>query len=233
MLLISWLFFSDSEAQSLRFGLKAGAGMSNLDFSTPAPDSFDQTSYATVWYERKAAYKPSILLGGVLEYDLTKDFLLSTGINLNAKFSHVVFSPNSAYKSDYRLRLVYAQVPVNVHYRRGKLFLGAGGYVGFCALGSWKRKETFFDPNGAPHAENTSDNIVFGSDPEQANLKRLDAGVRVEIGYGFKTVRLSLAFDQGLLNNAPTGVSVSGFAYEGKLRHQAVYAMLTYYWLAK
>lgn len=218
-------------AQALRFGLKAGAGLSNLDFSAPInPDYPDQVYYAEIWYERKAVFRPAFLVGGVLEYDLTKDFLMSAGLNLTSKFSHVRENSMANFTRDFKLNLLYVQLPVNIHYRISRFFIGAGGYVGLCAAGKWKLKETFISPNGTGEVFN-SQGIALGNDSEFANLKPLDVGVRGELGYGFKTVRLSLAYDHGLTNNLPT--LQDGMTYDGKLRHRAVYATVTYYWLVK
>jgi hypothetical protein len=224
-------FLNTGSAQALRFGLKAGAGLSNLDFSSPInPDYPDQVYYAEIWYERKAVFRPAFLVGGVLEYDLTKDFLLSAGLNLNTKFSRVQENSMADFTRDFKLNLLYVQLPVNIHYRLSRFFIGAGGYVGLCAAGKWKLKETFITPNGT--FETADDQkIAFGNNSVNANLKRLDAGIRGELGYGFKTVRLSLAYDHGLTNNLPT--LNDGMTYDGKLRHRAVYATVTYYWLAK
>jgi Outer membrane protein beta-barrel domain len=227
--LILCTFCASLSAQALRFGLKAGAGVSNLRFSGLNPDNTDEAYVAEIVYERKAAFRPTYLLGGVMEYDLTKDWLLSTGLNLTTKFSKIENSPEKGYSSDFRLRLTYLQVPLNIHYRRAKFFIGAGGYLGICPLGKWNFKRTFEAPNYDPMVIDEGEAITFGNDPEYHNLKRFDFGVRGELGYGFKTMRLSLAYDHGLANNLPTLYNIR----MEKMRHQAIYATVTYYWLAK
>jgi hypothetical protein len=75
--------------------------------------------------------------------------------------------------------------------------------------------------------------VTFGNDQNSANFRRFDYGARAEAGFGLKTVRLTLAYDYGLANNLPGGANANGAPFDGKLRHQAIYAMLTYFWGTK
>ncbi|GEM_PF-1237209 len=226
-----------SNAQSLRFGIKAGAGVAKFDYEPEAPiDSLDFfENYYGPRFDANSSYKLSYALAGVLEYDLSKAFVLSSGIQANLKFSN--FKVQSGYAKDenkYRFNVLYLQLPVTVHYRTGKLFLGAGGYAGCAISGKYKNEVQ----NDKPEYRDFDGSLKFGNDPEESNLQRFDYGVRGEVGYGFKRLRLSLTFDQGIAKlKASNGDPISQINYspyeKGTLRNQAIYATATYYWLAK
>lgn len=233
------LFSFHSTAQSLRYGLRAGAGFAKFNYE-PTVDSSDTEYYAGMWYEKKGSFRPSFMAAGVLEYDLSKDFFLSSGLQVSAKFSKVMaeeryFSEYSV--NDFRLRTLYLQIPVSAHYRAGKFFLGAGGYLGLGLSGNWKNTNTLYVSDGVtlkiPVVVESAEPVKFGTDLKNTNLKRVDAGLRAELGLGLKTIRLSLAYEYGLINNLASGANPNGPNFDSKLHHQAIYATATYYWLAK
>jgi len=228
----------------LRFGLKAGAGLAKLDYEpSPPVNNASSDFYQGLWYDYKGAFRPSFLVAGVLEYDLSKDFFLSSGVQACVKTSHVKFEYSNfgySYTNDFHLRAFYLQVPLNLHYRVGKFFLGAGGYAGLGIGGKWKNEYVLYVSDGVPlktpEVTESSENIKFGNDFEKSNLKRFDAGLRAEVGFGLKTIRLSIAYEHGLVNNLSSGTvyfDVGSQFYDPKLYHQAITATATYYWLAK
>ena len=233
-----WLPFSTkTSAQSLRFGFKAGIGVAKFNYkSDTAPDSLDFFEfYSGPRNTDNASFKPSYSVSGVVEYDVSKVLFLSSGLQANLKFSQ--FKVQSGYardKNKYRFNVLYLQVPVTVHYRTGKFFLGAGGYGAWAVSGKWKNDVQ----NDGSIFQNLSGKLKFGNDPENSNLQRFDYGVRGEIGFGIKRLRLSLTFDQGLAKlKASNGQQKTPTNFSpletGTLRNQAFYATATYYWLAK
>lgn len=221
-------------AQGFRFGLKGGAGVSNLQFGGFTADPSDQPKYAGLQYNRSGNYFPSIWLGAVAEYDLTTSLLASAGVQLTPRFAKSEkkdLLPD--YENEVSLNLYYLQVPLVLHYHTRKFFFGAGVYGGLCFAGKYKWKETYYDL-GIAYPSETDNPVEFGSDTKSDNLKRLDFGLHGEIGYVFKTLRLSLVYDHGLLNNVPNGDYDSYKIFlNGELKQRALYAMVTYYWLAK
>ncbi|MFN0175899.1 MAG: porin family protein [Saprospiraceae bacterium] len=226
-----------SNAQSLRFGIKAGVGVAKLDYEPDTP--LDSLDYFEYYYgprnDFNSNFRPTYTLAGVIEYDLSKDFVLSSGIQTSLKFSRL--NVQSGYARDenkYRFNVLYLKLPVTIHYRRGKVFLGAGGYAGWAVSGKYKNEvqndnSQYLDYNG---------DLKFGNDPEKSNLQRFDYGVRGEVGYSFKRLRLSLTFDQGIAklkaSNGNPALQPNYSPYEkGMLSNQAIYATATYYWLAK
>ncbi len=226
-----WFSFAVTlTAQSLRFGLKAGAGVAKFDYEpTPPADTFSSDFYAGLSYDRANKFRPTFLVAGVLEYDLSKDFFLSTGLQSCLKFSKVERDLSLSVNNDFNMHVLYLQMPLNVHYRAGKFFLGAGGYAGLGIGGKWNAK--IFDDGEL--IETLSDQLKFGKKIEVSNLKRFDAGLRAEIGFGLKTIRLSIAYDYGMVNNLNQWANDKQVVYKSKLHHQALYATATYYWLAK
>ncbi|MDO8367536.1 MAG: porin family protein [Saprospiraceae bacterium] len=233
-----WLFCSMlSTAQSLRFGINAGAGIAKFDYEPDAlADSLD--FFENYYGPRNTAggsYKPTYSIAGVMEYDLSKDFVLSSGLQLNLKFSQ--FKVQSGYARDlnkYRFNVLYLQLPLMVHYRAGMVFLGAGGYAGWALSGKYENMVQNDDSVYRPF----SGKFKFGNAPELSNLQRFDYGVRGAVGYGFKRLRLSLTLDQGLAtlkasNGKPDPQSNFSPYEKGTLHNQAIYATATYYWLKK
>lgn len=233
-----WLSFSTiTYAQSLRFGIKAGAGVAKFNYeSDTAPDSLDFFGfYRGPRNTDNATFKPSYAVGGVVEYDVSKLLFLSSGLQANLKFSQ--FKVQSGYARDenrYRFNVLYLQLPVMVHLRTGKFFLGAGGYGAWGVSGKWKNDVQ----NDDSVFQNISGKLNFGKDSSTSNLQRFDYGLRGEIGFGIKRLRLSLTFDQGLAklkasNSEPLPQTNFYPIEKGTLRNQAIYATATYYWLAK
>ncbi|MBL7827171.1 MAG: outer membrane beta-barrel protein [Saprospiraceae bacterium] len=220
-------------AQFFRFGIKAGVGISNLHFSSFDAIPDDQVPYAGLAYNRTPAFRPSLLLGAVMEFDLTKEFVFSTGIQLTPRYSNTVLNYLPKSENEVRVRLNYLQIPVTCYYRKRQMFFGLGGYWGACLWGNWETEERYYDNNIVFNTVTTDGQVVFGTNPEQQNLKRMDYGFRGEIGYALKTFRLSIAYDHGLFNMAPTGVNANMFEYDGNLKQQALFLTLTYYRLAK
>jgi len=222
-------------AQRLRVGIKAGAGVAKFDYEPESPVSSSDFFQVFEGPRNSASgkYRPTYMLSGLLEYDLPQAFFLSSGIQASMKYAHFT-SPSGVAKemeiNEYRFNTLYLQIPITVHYRLGKFFFGAGGYSGWAIAGTWDNKT--FNDNRALQV--TNGNIKFGNDEQVSNLQRFDFGARGELGYGFKQIRLSLTFDQGIANlKANNAKPNSGPIEKGTLRNQAIYATATYYWLAK
>lgn len=236
LLLLAFLAFlsTSATAQRLRFGLKAGAGFAKMDYQPyNAQDTFSIQFYGNLWYKTGGSYRPSFLFGGVVEYDVSKDFLLSSGIQLSSRSSKVAVS--EMYSSgDYRFSVYQLQVPINIHYRLKRFFFGAGGYFSSAFAGRYKHVVKFTYPIGGVDGSEDSGNLRFGNDAE-SNLQRFDFGLRGELGIGIKRTRLSVAFEQGFVNGLPKEFGVPGQQRprDAQLRNQTITASLVYYWLAK
>lgn len=232
---IGGFFAETASAQTLRFGLKAGAGFFNLHFSEPNSTLDSGTvNFARIWYERKNTFRPTLVVGGIAEYDFTEKFMLSAGLNLTPKYTKVRVIDEQFFKTDFNLNLLYLQVPATVYYTHRQFFLGVGGYLGLTIAGKWKNTfTTINDSTGEEEVTSEKIKVTFGDDQNSANFRRFDYGARAEAGFGLKTVRLTLAYDFGLANNLPAGTNANGAPFDGSLRHQAIYAMLTYFWGTK
>ncbi|MFN0215140.1 MAG: outer membrane beta-barrel protein [Saprospiraceae bacterium] len=230
-------FATFSNAQRLRIGLKPGAGMARFNYEPDTPaDSLDFFEY--YYGPRNSAggsFRLTYTLAGVLEYDLAKDFFLSSGMQANWKFSK--YEVQTAYGRDlnkYRFNVFSLSVPLTLHYRWGKFFMGAGGYAGWALAGKWTNDVQ----NDKPVFQRVTGNLKFGNDQDISNLQRFDYGLRGEIGYGLKQLRLSFTFDQGLAtlkaaNDKPDPQGNNSPFETGTIRNQAFYFTATYYWLAK
>jgi Outer membrane protein beta-barrel domain len=213
-------------AQALRLGLKAGAGFSTYHFDATNPDFGDLGFYGDLYFELKPVTRPIGTVAGILEYDMTKDIMLSAALQFSPRFLSAS-EGNEKFKRDFQMSMWYAHVPLLVHYRKRSFFIGAGGYAGLALSGKWKLTETFASPNGTSQ-ESNSDVLDFGNELFVDDLRRPDFGLKAEIGYGFKTVRLSVAYEYGLTNYLPEGKT-----QDSHLGQQTLQATVAYYWLLK
>jgi hypothetical protein len=230
----SFLLLSVSaSAQTVRFGVKAGAGIAQMSYTpTPPPDTFQYDYYTGFLYDRQAGHKPTFTAGGLAEYDLAKNWLLSGGLQACLKFYEA--NDDRDYPKDrFRMNVVYLQVPLMAHFRTGKWFVGIGGYAGAGLSGRWNRSLTFYNDKTGEEVESISDAIKFGTDFGESNWRRFDGGARGEVGFGLKKMRLSVAYEHGFANSLNSGTNANQQFFDSKLRHRAVTAAVAYYWLAK
>ena len=82
-----------------------------------------------------------------MEFDLTKEFVFSTGIQLTPRYSNTVLNYLPKSENEVRVRLNYLQIPVTCYYRKRQMFFGLGGYWGACLWGNWETEERYYDNN--------------------------------------------------------------------------------------
>lgn len=230
----SFLLLSEfAAAQTIRLGVRAGGGMAQMAYTPMSPpDTLRYDYYAGFLYDRQAGYKSTFTAGGVAEYDLSKNWLLSGGLQACLKFYEA--NDNRDYPKDrFRLNVVYFQMPLMAHFRAGKWFVGVGGYAGAGLGGRWKRDIIFYNDKTGEEVESASNNIKFGADFDDDNMRRFDGGVRGEVGFGLKKMRLSVAYEHGLANSLNSGTNANQQFFDSALRHRALTLFVTYYWLAQ
>lgn len=104
--------------------------------------------------------------------------------------------------------LNYLELPVNFLYKHevgaGKIFVGAGPYVGFGLSG--KVKADGSDEEGKIKFDGKKESEVEAGDDTYMHLKRIDAGANVLAGYELKNGLLfSVNYSLGLTNIDPDG----------------------------
>lgn len=202
-------------AQKTRIGFRGGANMTWVRYGDnfKGPDIYVdgvENIYDTT--TRQVTPKPNFLLGGSIDYDLSDRVFLSTGITFQGMSHkivvnniHVSGGASFFYDTSYTFQLIAVQLPVLVHYRVGHFSIGGGVYG--TALVSGKGKFRYSKKNVS--AKTVQRSLTFtSSQSDPADFDRLDAGLRVEAGYGLKRWRVIASLDAGLTNTSPPKVAI-------------------------
>ncbi|TNE55152.1 MAG: PorT family protein [Bacteroidetes bacterium] len=127
---------------------------------------------------------PTFLLGGHAEFGLGGSLGLDVGVEVAGKGFKV---EESAFEG--RINPIYLQVPVQLTFRAGGVFVGVGPFVGMGIAGKSK-------------ADGEEENIDFGSDLED-DYSSLDYGAGLELGYEFGALRAFVSYNHGFANVVP------------------------------
>ncbi len=146
----------------------------------------------------------SFQIGGFADYALKDNISIQAGLNLNGKGYRELSSDDFFGEQEdgiYTERVLYLEIPVNVVFKTGKLFFGAGPYAGYALSGTYKTTiKTYDDSGDLKETENYSGKIDFPNYSDY-EFNRLDVGVNLLAGYQI-TNQLSagLGFGMGLTN---------------------------------
>jgi hypothetical protein len=174
------------------FGIKAG--YNNSTYSVENSDNLKRLS--------------GFHAGGIVDISLADEFSLQPQLLFILKGAkqeaHV--DQFGDQNEEAKLKLNYLELPVNFLYKHqlgaGKLFVGAGPYLGFGLSGKIKQGEEEADIkfDGKKLAE------LDAEDDAAMHLKRLDAGANFLAGYELKNGLLfSVNYSLGLTNIDPDG----------------------------
>jgi hypothetical protein len=138
--------------------------------------------------------------GGYFNYVLSKDrkkeLSIEPGLLFDTKGYKQEFDNGMNQKNT--LTAYYADVPVYFKYTkklrsRDKAYIGIGPYVGMGIFGTIK-----YSMDGG---EDNSENISWGNDPTENDLKRLDYGASAKAGYvTYGGLNVSATYDYGIAN---------------------------------
>jgi hypothetical protein len=172
-------------AQGAKFGVTAGLNVSNI---TSKQGSISVTQ----------DWKPGFQAGIFMDCGLSENFSI---------IPELLFSQRGC-KSDNSLRdvdmsnsttLNYVQLPINLAYKFDvsygqKLFPFVGVYAGYGISGKWKTGES-------------SSDIKFGSADDE--MKALDFGANVGLGYQFERIVFKVQYNHGLANLSNAGGDIT------------------------
>jgi opacity protein-like surface antigen len=136
-------------------------------------------------------------VGAIVEFGLTKNIYLRPGLQysmLGGKNGDL----NEGMDVDVTETINYLQVPVNVLYKlgnpgEGRFYVGLVPYVGFALSGKGKIDDKSFD-------------LEIGSDKDKDDLKPLDFGAGIKVGYEMPMgLYVDASYMLGLTNNLPGG----------------------------
>jgi hypothetical protein len=174
--------FSAVNAQSIAIGPEAGLNLTTVNV---------KSSGASL----NTGFGIGGRVGAVAEIAFTKNLYFRPGLQFS-----MLGGKDGDYPSGTTITINYLQLPLNVVYKLGKegegrFYFGVTPYLGYALGGKYKNSTI-------------SESLKIGSDDATDNVKALDFGAGVKVGYelpmGFYA---DAAFLQGLSNNQPGGNS--------------------------
>ncbi len=202
LLLIS--LASSSFAQS--FGVKAGLNLSNM---TSKDD--DDT------YSDDYKMLPGFHVGIVADIPFSDMFSFEPGLLLSTKgfkFEESEEYMGETMESKMKASLYYIDIPLNLKASFGsedtKFYGTFGPYIGMGLSGKSKSEITFMG-----ETESDEEDIKWGSDKEEDDMKRFDFGVSVGAGVQFGSITVGAGYAIGLANLSP--YTENGYTLKNKV----------------
>lgn len=176
----------------LSFGVKAG-----LSLPTTNQDG----------YEMKTGFSGGV----VVDYELSKNFFLRSGIDFvmkGAKLDKDIYMMNwvsatqPLYQKKDDIRLNYLQIPIAFGYKNEigngfTAYINAGSYFGFGVYGKGKTSYKYIA------GDKTIDDTSLKHDSfDDLNLKKFDFGVMGSIGVEYRKYFINVGYEYGLTNLA-------------------------------
>ena len=180
----------------LSFGVKAG-----ISLSTTNEDDYEM--------------KPGFVGGIVVDYELSRNLFLRSGIDFVMKGAKLdkerVSNTNSVigvsprYQFEDRVRLNYLQMPVTFGYKYQvgngfTAYLNAGPYVGFGVYGRGRSSVRLV--SGDRPAGGLVDGCIESDSFDDLALKKFDFGITGSIGAEYKQYFVNVGYEYGLTNLA-------------------------------
>lgn len=166
--------FGYTNAQDLKFGVKAGLNLANISENYDGYDSDFDSDYKM---------KIGAHVGGFVEIKFTEKWALQPEVLFSmqgAKLEESSYDDGdgNVYSSESTINLNYINVPVMVKfYPIPKLFVEAGPQVGFLISAKAKNEGNYTDGDTTVNVDETVD--------VKDGYKSIDFGVNVGVGYEF------------------------------------------------
>lgn len=168
-----------AKSNNVKFGLKAGLNIANLNFSgdvTPSTKAIPNLhigAFLEVGINQKWAFQPELI------YSMQ-----------GAKFDLVYVDGTDVYNTENTFKLNYLNIPLMFKYTENKLFFEAGPQIGFLTSAKLKVRVE-----------------GLGSDEQDAKeiFKEIDYGLNFGVGYNFsEQLAANVRYNIGLNNIAET-----------------------------
>jgi hypothetical protein len=206
VLVLLALFGTLSTYAQVTFGVKAGFNSASLSIDADGEDA--GTSRLSAWHA-----------GGIADISLAENFSLQPQLLVSVKgyktkgYSETIEVPGADpivfEQPSAKTSFTYLEVPVNFLYKleagAGKIFFGAGPYVGFGLTGKVKVDAEGAEDGDVKFDGKKAEELEEG-DEAAIHVKRLDAGANFLAGYELKNGLLfSVNYGLGLTNLDPNG----------------------------
>ena len=187
VLLVSIASVQLLNAQETTVGFSAGAAFANYRVKV---DNFSLS----------ADTKIGITGGVFIEIPVSKNFSFQPALNFVQKGTQYDYS-DMGFTEEGKTTVNYLEIPLNVLYNykvaSGTFFAGAGPSIAFGIFGKEK-----YDDGIQPYEED----ISFGNDPDNDDMRRMDIGLNILGGYRlYNGFFVSTGFNGGLNNLLPGG----------------------------
>lgn len=199
----NYSFAQSSDGNKIKYGIKAGINLASLSVGSERKKEM-KDYYDNGWKNKSVI---SFHLGGYADYAITEALSIQAGLTLSGKGGKETWSYDDEIFGDEEFtgkaydkeNLLYLELPVNVVYKTGSFYFGAGPYVGYALSGKWKEwyEEDYGD--GDIESDSESGKIVFGG--ENAWMKRTDFGLNFLAGYQLnEKMSIGIGYGLGLSN---------------------------------
>ena len=181
-------------ANAQTYCIKGGVNMS---------DMFLQDSIGNV----HDVFKNNIAhVGATLDIPLTPALFFETGLLMSVKGmvdENYYLIQNTPSKARSRYNLYYLDVPLMAKAVLSfndsvKIFATTGFYAGYGIAGKIKSTVQVGDDS-----QSYKDNVLWGNNPDEDMLRRLDGGISIGAGIILNCFEISASYDFGLLNLSP------------------------------
>jgi hypothetical protein len=180
-----------TESFSQTFGIKAGLNLSNL-----------LLQYDSETYSEEFNMSPGFHFGTTVEIPISEIFSFESGLMLSTKgFQESTKETfmGDTYEYKTKLNLFYLDIPLSakatVDIGGAKIYGTFGPYIGMALSGKIKNEYT---ENGETETE--EENVNWGSDEDEDDLKRLDYGLTAGAGIEFNSIQIGITYGLGLAN---------------------------------
>jgi len=176
---------------SQKFGVKAGLNFANM-LAKDDDDTYSED------YKMNLGYQAGV----TAEFPITEMFSFETGLLLSTKgykISEEETVGGVKMKIEGSQNLMYLDVPLTAKasYNIGgaKIYGLFGPYIGLGLSGKVKSEVTIDGDS-----ESDEEDIKFGSDEDEDNLKSLDFGLTIGAGVEINAIQVGLSYGLGLAN---------------------------------
>jgi len=180
-----------TQASSQIFGIKAGLNLSNM-LAKDDDENYAEHSKMNIGFHG----------GVVVEFPISELLSIEPGVLIASKGLKMVEEEEyqgDTYKFTNQMNLYYVDIPINlkIGYDLGsaKIFGLVGPYIGIGLSG--KTKMIY---EGGGESDTDTEDVEWGTDPDNHDLKRPDYGVTFGAGALFGPIEVSISYGLGLAN---------------------------------
>lgn len=182
-----------NELFAQNFGLKGGLNLSTMLIK-------DDDTYIDDF-----KMKPGFNIGATAEFPLAEMISFETGLLLSTKgfkISEEETFMGETIEMEGKMNLLYLDIPLTAKATfdlgGAKIYGVFGPYLGIGLIGKIK-SETTYDGE----TETDEEDIEWGSDEDESDLKRLDFGLTMGAGVEINFIQIGLTYGLGLANISP------------------------------